>query len=379
MPTRTRATSHPNPRYFSVDNISIEAALQESPDLASVAINDELQQMVDKGVFVPIEPSSVKTLGRIIGCKMFLKKKLNSEGQLTKWKGRLVAGGHQEIRTVFTDSSSPTAHISTVFTLATIAARQHRVVRTCDIKGAYLHAKMKKDVFMRLGKRLSSMLSDNHPTFRQYQDPSGNITVKLDRALYGCVESGKLWYLDISNFLTTLGFKMSAHDECLFTKMVNGRMIHVVIFVDDFLMTASQGADLDSLEDSLRTKYKEITVTEGLVHDYLGMKFDFSTDGKVIISMPNYVQKVIEVSGLTSHSTTPANKNLFVNLSHSLLPQDEQDDMHSLIAKLLYLSTRCRPDIALAVNYLCSRVKNKNGVISRGALLGVMVLVVGVY
>jgi hypothetical protein len=154
-----------------------------------------------------------------------------------------------------------------------------------------------------------------------------------------------------------LGFKMSAHDECLFTKMVNGRMIHVVIFVDDFLMTASQGADLDSLEDSLRTKYKEITVTEGLVHDYLGMKFDFSTDGKVIISMPNYVQKVIEVSGLTSHSTTPANKNLFVNLSHSLLPQDEQDDMHSLIAKLLYLSTRCRPDIALAVNYLCSRVK----------------------
>jgi hypothetical protein len=106
------------------------------------------------------------------------------------------------------------------------------------------------------------------------------------------VESGKLWYLDISNFLTTLGFNMSAHDECLFTKMVNGRMLQVVIFVDDFLMTASQGADLDSLEDSLRTKYKEITVTEGLVHDYLGMKFDFSIDGKVTISMPNYVHKV---------------------------------------------------------------------------------------
>jgi hypothetical protein len=64
--------SHPNPRYFSVDNISIEAALLESPDLASGAINDELQQMVDKGVFVPSLAASIEMLStekyRGLGC-----------------------------------------------------------------------------------------------------------------------------------------------------------------------------------------------------------------------------------------------------------------------------------------------------------------------
>lgn len=39
-----------------------------------------------------------------------------------------------------------------------------------------------------------------------------------------------------------------------------------------------------------------------------------------------------------------------------LLSQVQQTGMHSAIAKLLYLSTRCWPDIALPVNYLCGRV-----------------------
>jgi hypothetical protein len=39
-----------------------------------------------------------------------------------------------------------------------------------------------------------------------------------------------------------------------------------------------------------------------------------------------------------------------------LLSESENTRLHSGVAKLLYLSTRIRPDIQLAVNYLCTRV-----------------------
>lgn len=144
LPTRTRQKVHPNPKYFHIDNISIDDALLESPDLAANAISEELQQMIDTEVFEPMPPETVKDLGKIITCKMFLKKKFNTDGQLTRWKGRLVAGGHQQSRSSSSPSenSSPTAHINTVFLVALIAARQRRHTATCDIKGAYLHARM---------------------------------------------------------------------------------------------------------------------------------------------------------------------------------------------------------------------------------------------
>ena len=42
--------------------------------------------------------------------------------------------------------------------IAAIAAEEKREVVTMDIGGAYLHADMKKDVFMRLPKELSDVL-----------------------------------------------------------------------------------------------------------------------------------------------------------------------------------------------------------------------------
>jgi hypothetical protein len=47
---------------------------------------------------------------------------------------------------------------------------------------------------------------------------------------------------------------------------------------------------------------------------------------------------------------------VFTKRDIPLLPQLKQEAIHSGVAKLLYLSTRVRPDIALAVNYLCTQV-----------------------
>ena len=128
---------------------------------------------------------------------MFLKEKYKADGSFDKVKARLVAGGHQQGRTVYEDKlSSPTVAISPVFMIGVIAAAERREVVTLDIPGAYLHAKMPTDcaVYMRLNKYLSNIMIQLNNHYAKYLNDDGTIVVKLDKALYGCVQSSKLWY-----------------------------------------------------------------------------------------------------------------------------------------------------------------------------------------
>ena len=61
---------------------------------------------------------------------------------------------------------------------------------------------------------------------------------------------------------------------------------------------------------------------------------------------------------LTKSVTTPATNSLFQHREKPKLKEEEQSKLRSGIAKLLYLSINTRPDIAMPVNYLCTRVNN---------------------
>ena len=64
-----------------------------------------------------------------------------------------------------------------------------------DISGAYLNADMALDmpVHMRLDQTMTVLIIDIDPSYSKYTDARGGVTVRLKKALYGCVESSKLW------------------------------------------------------------------------------------------------------------------------------------------------------------------------------------------
>ena len=69
----------------------------------------------------------------IISSKMFLKDKYLASGASDKFKARLVAGGHLQDKTLYENLSSPTTALTSVFTTATIAAREGRQRVIIDI------------------------------------------------------------------------------------------------------------------------------------------------------------------------------------------------------------------------------------------------------
>ena len=55
---------------------------------------------------------------------------------------------------------------------------------------------------------------------------------------------------------------------------------------------------------------------------------------------------------------TPATGNLFITRESTPLNEDMKSKFHTMVAKLLYLSKRVRPDILLAVSFLTTRVQS---------------------
>ena len=61
-------------------------------------------------------------------------------------------------------------------------------------------------------------------------------TVKLEKALYGCVQSARLWYNYLSDFLKSIGFEAN---PCVFNrKSASGKQCTLAIHVDDGLAIA---------------------------------------------------------------------------------------------------------------------------------------------
>ena len=212
---------------------------------------------------------------RIIPSHMFLKAKYDADNVYEKLKARLVGCGNRQDRTVYGDVSSPTVTTKNAFIIAALAASEKREVATVDIRGAYLNAKMEHVVHMRLEPLLARQLCDMYPEYRRFVNPDGTIIVRLLRALYGCIQSAKLWYEHLCKTLRKMGFKHNPRDHCVFNRGSDlSTQVTICIHVDDLKITSRLPHAVTEVIDELSAAYPDFNVSRGTKHSYLGMMFD---------------------------------------------------------------------------------------------------------
>ena len=107
-------------------------------------------------------------------------------------------------------------------------------------------------------------------------------------------------------------------------------------------------------------KPSPLTVKRGKKHDYLGILLDYTVKGKVKIDMREYIKSILEdlPSAFDGEAVTPAASYLFnVDDACKKLNQADSERFHHIVAQLLFLCKRARPDIQTAVAFLTTRVK----------------------
>lgn len=343
-------------------NISPRRAMELYGDVAEKAIQAELQQMLDLEVWTPIHPGSLSShdLKNAIFSSMFLREKYLPNGNFDKLKARLVANGNQQDRRLYETSSvsSPAVALSSVFMGAGIAAAESRSVITLDITGAYLKVSMTGNtVHVRLPAYVANVLCRMRPEYHDYRLRDGTIVVRLQKALYGCLESGRLLFEHIKGTLQSAGFEQNPYDLCVFNRGSIEKQCSVYVYVDDLMITCVDPKLARQTAALLAKVYKTVKIREGPQHSYLGMDFDYTKRGKCSITMKGFVEDLLRGCKVKGIASSPAAPNLFELDEESLpLKEDQRKEFHSIAAKLLYLAKRVRPDILLATSFLSTRV-----------------------
>ena len=105
-----------------------------------------------------------------------------------------------------------------------------------------------------------------------------------------------------------------------------------------------------------------LSVSCGKTHEYLGMSLDFRSKGEVRVNMEYYIDMMLRdvPQEMDGTSNTPAVAHLFkTNPEHpKLLGEEKKKIFVHLVMQVLYLSQRGRPDICMAIAFLCSQLQN---------------------
>jgi hypothetical protein len=116
--------------------------------------------------------------------------------------------------------------------------------------------------------------------------------------------------------------------------------------------------------NKLYGNHGKVTVTRGDIHDYLGMTFNFSVKGKVMIDMIDYMESLVDDFStkfkVNETAPTPAAKDLFAEGEGKALETQQAEEYHTFIAKGLFACKRARPDIHPRIAVLCTQVKEPN-------------------
>ena len=92
---------------------------------------------------------------------------------------------------------------------------------------------------------------------------------RLKRELYGLKQAPRAWYTQIDSYFTRLGFAKSEADPNLYHIVVEGKILIIVLYVDDLILTRDE-----LLINSCKTDLaKEFEMKDlGLLHYFLGLE-----------------------------------------------------------------------------------------------------------
>ena len=340
--------------------MSATAGIKKHGQKAVDALFKEFSQLDEKSVFAPLHAKDLTPKQRAQALRAINLIKEKRDGAL---KGRSCADGRpQKALYAKEDSASPTVSTDALMFSLMIDAFEERDVATADVVGAYLLADMDDFVVLKLtGESVDIMCSVNakYNAFVVVEHGKKTLYLQLLKALYGCVKSALLWYELFSSTLTSMGFVLNPYDPCVANMMIDGAQCTIAWFVDDTKVSHISATVVSRVIEQIEEKFGKMTVTRGRKHVFLGMEIAFLDDGKLSIGMSDYVKNAIAAfqDDVSRSAVTPANKNIFeIDDEAPLLNKERSDRFHRVVAKLLYTSHRGRPDIQLAVAFLCTRV-----------------------
>ena len=102
----------------------------------------------------------------------------------------------------------------------------------------------------------------------------------VKRALYGLKQAPLSWYTRIDSYFTGLGFAKSEADPNLYQILVEGKILIIVLYVDDLILTGDE-LPIHSCKADLAKEFEMKDL--GLLHYFLGLEI-WQRKGELFVS-----------------------------------------------------------------------------------------------
>ncbi|XP_010490177.1 PREDICTED: uncharacterized protein LOC104767913 [Camelina sativa] len=222
------------------------------------------------------------------------------------YKASLVAKGFkQQYDHDYTETFSPVINSTNVRAVLHVVVSIGWSLRQIDVNNAFLQWSLNDEVYV---AQPLGFVDHDRPHY----------VCRLHKALYGLKQAPRAWYQELRSYLLQLGFKNLVADTSLFTQHQNGDTIHVLVYVDDMLITGNN--------DTLLTQF--------IAH--LEAWFSLKDLGEMSYFLGPVSILMVPTPPLTLMSGTPLEK---------------PSEYWAVIGSFQYLSFT-RPDIAYASRYL---------------------------
>jgi hypothetical protein len=273
-----------------------------------------------------------------IGSKWVFKIKYKDNGEVDRYKARLVAQGFTQIfGEDYDEVFAPVARSTSFRILLTVAGKRNLCVEQYDVVTAFLNGTIDEDIYIRPPKGFANETK----------------VFKLHKSLYGLKQSARKWNEAMHKCLSELGFAQSKLDNCLYICKTNDDVCYLVIHVDDFLVAAKNHETIKLLTDKISQTFELKRL--GKASQFLGININRKQNGLFEINQSNYIKKIASILEVDESrgSLFPMDPGYF-KLEGNYL--DDNKKFRQIIGMLLYISTNTRPDISASVSILAQRV-----------------------
>ena len=109
--------------------------------------------------------------------------------------------------------------------------------------------------------------------------------------------SAMLFYHKLTNVLLSYSFELNPYNPCVANKIINSEQLTICWHVDDLKSSHLDPKVNDEFLQWIKDTFGqlgEVKMTQGLLHNCLGMTLDYSEPGQVSINMSHYVKKMVK-------------------------------------------------------------------------------------
>jgi hypothetical protein len=176
----------------------------------------------------------------IVSCKWVFKIKRSPDGQIERYKARLVARGFSQQHGVdYDEAFTPVVRIETLRILLAIAAAEDLEIHQMDVVTAYLAGELEEEIYM--------------------TPPPGvpgteGLVCRLRKGLYGLKQSARVWNQRLTGELKYMRLRATTADPSVWVSKDRGLIL--ALYVNDIVLLARDPQALRRIKAALAQAFK---------------------------------------------------------------------------------------------------------------------------